>query len=82
MLYEVITQADCLAWLERESGYPPGRRRRYGLIFLDPPTFSTSKRMEGTFDVQRDHVRIIRQAAALLERDGVLIFSTNRNNFV
>jgi 23S rRNA (guanine2445-N2)-methyltransferase / 23S rRNA (guanine2069-N7)-methyltransferase len=74
-------QADCLEWLAREAGYPPGRRRCYGLIFLDPPTFSTSKRMEGTFDVQRDHVGLIRQAAALLEPDGVLIFSSNFRRF-
>lgn len=72
-----LIQADCLRWLaeaERE-------RRRYGLIFLDPPTFSTSKRMADTLDVQRDHVGLIRDAVALLEPDGVLIFSNNLRRF-
>ncbi len=67
-------RADCLAWLERARG-------RWGVIFLDPPTFSNSKRMDGTLDVQRDHVPLIRAAAALLEDDGVLVFSNNHRRF-
>lgn len=55
--------------------------RRYGLIFLDPPTFSNSKRMAGSFDVQRDHVALIRNAVQLLTDGGVLIFSTNFRRF-
>lgn len=70
-----LIQADALVWL-REN-----RQRRYGLIFLDPPTFSRSKRMEDTLDVQRDHVALIKDAMALLEPDGVLIFSTNNRRF-
>lgn len=73
-----LVQADCLAWLAREAGKPS---RRYGLIFLDPPTFSTSKRMQSSFDVQRDHVALLREASRLLERDGVLIFSNNFRKF-
>jgi len=73
-----LVQADCLQWLADAA-----RRRepRYGLVFLDPPTFSTSKRMTGTLDVQRDHVKLIRLAAGLLEPDGVLIFSNNLRRF-
>lgn len=70
-----LIQADVLVWLRQN------RQRRYGLIFLDPPTFSRSKRMEDTLDVQRDHVALINDAAALLEHDGVLIFSTNNRRF-
>ena len=55
--------------------------RRYGLIFLDPPTFSTSKRMSGTLDVQRDHVRLLGLAAALLAPGGLLLFSNNFRRF-
>jgi 23S rRNA (guanine2445-N2)-methyltransferase / 23S rRNA (guanine2069-N7)-methyltransferase len=69
-----FVRADCLEWLQRE-------RRRFDLIFLDPPTFSTSKRMEATFDVQRDHVPLLRAAAGLLAPDGVLIFSNNNRRF-
>ncbi len=43
-----LIQADCLSWLANS--------REFDLIFIDPPTFSNSKRMDGTFDVQRDHI--------------------------
>lgn len=72
--HEVI-QADCLKWLAEQ---PEGG---YDLIFLDPPTFSTSKRMEESFDVQRDHVKLIGAALRLLEPGGELIFSNNQRKF-
>ncbi len=73
-----LIRADCRLWLEEtaEEG-----KQRWGLIFLDPPAFSNSKRMEGTLDVQRDHGTLIALAAGLLEPDGVLIFSTNLRSF-
>lgn len=70
-----LVQADVLVWLKQNHA------RRYGLIFLDPPTFSRSKRMDDTFDVQRDHVALISDTAALLEPDGILVFSTNLRRF-
>ena len=63
------------------AGGADAAAQRYGLIFLDPPTFSNSKRMAGSFDVQRDHVALIRNAVALLAPDGVLIFSNNFRRF-
>jgi 23S rRNA (guanine2445-N2)-methyltransferase / 23S rRNA (guanine2069-N7)-methyltransferase len=71
-----FVQANCLEWLDQAAG-----KRRYGLIFLDPPSFSTSKRMQGTFDVQRDHVALLGKTARLLDRDGTLIFSNNLRRF-
>jgi len=73
-----LVRADCREWLEKTAAEG---KRRWGLIFLDPPSFSNSKRMDGTFDVQRDHVALIGQAAGLLEPDGILIFSTNLRSF-
>jgi 23S rRNA (guanine2445-N2)-methyltransferase / 23S rRNA (guanine2069-N7)-methyltransferase len=72
-----LVQANCLEWLENARAY----RGHFGLIFLDPPTFSTSKRMRGSFDVERDHLALIRAALALLAPDGDLIFSTNKRRF-
>jgi 23S rRNA (guanine2445-N2)-methyltransferase / 23S rRNA (guanine2069-N7)-methyltransferase len=71
-------QADCLEWLEKGGIY---KHARFDLIFLDPPTFSTSRRMSDTFDVQRDHVRLIETAMALLADGGDLIFSNNFRKF-
>lgn len=74
-----LVRSDCLGWLEHQEQIK--RPRRFGLIFLDPPTFSTSKAMRQTLDVQRDHVTLIRRCMPLLERDGVLIFSNNYRRF-
>lgn len=71
-------QADCLTWLEDEAEQG---EQQWDLIFLDPPTFSNSKRMENSFDVQRDHVGLLQHAASLLAADGLLIFSTNKRKF-
>jgi 23S rRNA (cytosine1962-C5)-methyltransferase len=57
------------------------RRARFDLIVLDPPSFSNSKRMETTFDVQRDHPALVRQCLALLAPEGELYFSNNRRGF-
>jgi 23S rRNA (guanine2445-N2)-methyltransferase / 23S rRNA (guanine2069-N7)-methyltransferase len=72
-----LIRADVLEWL----GEARTERRRYDLIFLDPPTFSHSKAMTTTLDVQRDYAALVRGAADLLSRDGILIFSTNATRF-
>ncbi|MBA1145859.1 bifunctional 23S rRNA (guanine(2069)-N(7))-methyltransferase RlmK/23S rRNA (guanine(2445)-N(2))-methyltransferase RlmL [Ectothiorhodospiraceae bacterium WFHF3C12] len=74
-----LERADCLKWLAEQSRGRPANR--FDLIFLDPPTFSTSKGMTGTLDTQRDHPTLIRQAMALLAPGGTLIFSTNARRF-
>ncbi len=56
-------------------------QRRYEVIVVDPPTFSNSKRTVTHFDVQRDHVALLRRCAALLVPGGLLFFSTNRQRF-
>jgi 23S rRNA (guanine2445-N2)-methyltransferase / 23S rRNA (guanine2069-N7)-methyltransferase len=54
---------------------------RYDVVFLDPPSFSTSKGMDGTLDVQRDHVALVVSAARVLAPGGTLVFSTNLRRF-
>ncbi|ASP39620.1 23S rRNA (guanine(2445)-N(2))/(guanine(2069)-N(7))-methyltransferase [Bacterioplanes sanyensis] len=73
-----FVQQDCLQWLAEHSNK---QRGGYDTIFMDPPTFSNSKRMEGVLDIQRDHVQLISQAMTLLNPGGVLIFSTNLRRF-
>jgi 23S rRNA (guanine2445-N2)-methyltransferase / 23S rRNA (guanine2069-N7)-methyltransferase len=72
-----LYRADCLQWLEEAEASGP----RFDLIFVDPPTFSNSKRMEGVLDVQRDHVGMIRRSLKLLRPSGRLVFSTNYTRF-
>lgn len=67
-------QEDCLKWLESAKGH-------YDLIFIDPPTFSNSKRMSQTFDVQRDHIQLITHLKRLLTTDGTIVFSNNKRHF-
>jgi 23S rRNA (guanine2445-N2)-methyltransferase / 23S rRNA (guanine2069-N7)-methyltransferase len=72
-----LVQADCIAWLEAAVA----ERRQYDLIFLDPPTFSNSKRMDDILDVQRDHRALIDRCMALLAPGGKLVFSNNAQKF-
>ncbi|SEI75882.1 23S rRNA (guanine2445-N2)-methyltransferase / 23S rRNA (guanine2069-N7)-methyltransferase [Allopseudospirillum japonicum] len=67
-------QSDCIQWLKQN-------KQRFDIIFLDPPTFSNSKRMRETLDIQRDHVGLVELAMQSLEKDGVLIFSNNYRRF-
>ena len=73
----VQIQADCLEWLAKA----PDSHGDYGIVLLDTPTFSNSKRMADTLDVQRDHTTLIRLAARRLAADGVLIFSNHLKRF-
>jgi 23S rRNA (guanine2445-N2)-methyltransferase / 23S rRNA (guanine2069-N7)-methyltransferase len=68
-------RADCLEWI----GAAP--EAAFDLIFLDPPTFSNSKRMRRTLDVQRDHAELIRNTMRWLEPDGILFFSNHARAF-
>jgi 23S rRNA (guanine2445-N2)-methyltransferase / 23S rRNA (guanine2069-N7)-methyltransferase len=72
-----LIQADCRQWLDEAVA----ARERYDLIFLDPPTFSNSKRMQGVLDVSRDHGVLIDLCTQLLNADGLLLFSTNAQRF-
>lgn len=69
-----LIQADCLNWLAQTP-------EQFDLIFIDPPTFSNSKRMEDTFDVQRDHIDLMKHLKRMLRRGGTLMFSNNKRGF-
>jgi 23S rRNA (guanine2445-N2)-methyltransferase / 23S rRNA (guanine2069-N7)-methyltransferase len=69
-----FVQADCLQWLEKAND-------SYDLIFIDPPTFSNSKRMEATFDVQRDHIQLFTNLERILKPGGTIVFSNNKRHF-
>ncbi len=65
---------DVMEWLRTN-------RERFGLIFVDPPTFSNARHRRQTFSVQADHPELLRLAMARLSRQGSLLFSTNFRKF-
>ena len=69
-----LIQADCLQWLEKCD-------RQFDLIFVDPPTFSNSKRMEDSWDVQRDHIKLMKNLKRILRPNGTIVFSNNKRGF-
>lgn len=68
-----LIQADCMNWLEHDRG-------EYDLIFVDPPTFSNSKRADD-FDVQKEHARLLGLCADRLSFGGMIVFSNNFRRF-
>ncbi len=69
-------QADALEWVEEQLPHS------FDLIICDPPTFSNSKRMEGDWDVQRDHAALLQDLLYILEPGGSIYFSNNYRNFI
>lgn len=69
-----LLRADCRQWLQ-------DCQQSFDLILLDPPSFSNSKRMDDTLDVQRDHAALVDGCVRCLAPGGVLYFSTNRRKF-
>ncbi len=71
----LLQQADCLAWLKGPV------EEQYDLVFLDPPSFSNSKRMEGVLDIQRDQDMLVDACMQRLAPGGTLVFSNNLRKF-
>ncbi|CAM3636916.1 bifunctional 23S rRNA (guanine(2069)-N(7))-methyltransferase RlmK/23S rRNA (guanine(2445)-N(2))-methyltransferase RlmL [Parendozoicomonas haliclonae] len=69
-----LENADCIKWLKTCT-------ETYDLIFIDPPTFSNSKKMRDVFDIQEEHKDMLIRAMGRLARDGVLYFSNNFRKF-
>ena len=72
-----FVQSDAVAFLQRMRA----EGERFDLILLDPPSFSNSKRMDNTFDVQRDQLSLLGATLELLAPGGELVFSNNRQSF-
>jgi 23S rRNA (guanine2445-N2)-methyltransferase / 23S rRNA (guanine2069-N7)-methyltransferase len=71
-----LLQADAVKWLAEQP-----TAAAFDLIFLDPPTFSNSARMQDILDTQRDHAMLIGHCMRMLAPQGMLIFSTNAQRF-
>ena len=71
-----LVRADIQAFVEGLSA-----RDQWDLAIVDPPTFSNTKGTEETWDVQRDHAKLLRRLAAHIAPDGVVYFSSNFRRF-
>jgi 23S rRNA (cytosine1962-C5)-methyltransferase len=72
-----LVHADVRAFLDEARG----EGRKWDVVVVDPPTFSNSKRMDYTWDVQRDHGALLFEVARVVSPGGVIWFSTNRRRF-
>ena len=72
-----IIRADVFQYLQQAAQ----QRKQFDLIVLDPPSFSNSKKMQDTLDIQRDQTTLIHGAMALLAPSGTLYFSNNLRSF-
>ena len=70
-------RADTFSWLRCALK----QQRIFDVIFVDPPTFSNSKAMRGTWDVQRDHAKLLALTAGVLAPGGTIVFSCNLRSF-
>lgn len=68
--------ADVLEWL-RTTKLP----NTFDVIFLDPPTFSNSKKMDEAFEVERDQEFLVESCMNMLRPEGILYFSNNKRKF-
>lgn len=68
-------RSDILEEIKENSDY------KYDTIIIDPPVFSTSKKMTTTLDIQRDHVWLLKSLILRLKNNGEIIFSNNKRDF-
>lgn len=73
---ERFIQSDVMDFLKQEP------TNVYDLVIVDPPSFSNSKRMKGTWDTQRDHTTMLYLLLKHVKKGGVIYFSNNFRNFV
>ncbi len=68
-------EGDCLSYIREVKS------DSYDIVIIDPPSFSVSKKFRGTFDVQRDHSFLIKEAIRVAKDNAEIYFSTNLRNF-
>jgi 23S rRNA G2069 N7-methylase RlmK/C1962 C5-methylase RlmI len=72
-----LIRADALVYLDKVLALG----KQWDVIVLDPPAFSNSKKMTGSFDLCRDIIETVRSCLGLLAPGGELILSANARRF-
>lgn len=73
-------EEDILQFIEDAKSWPDFKSS-FDTIFLDPPTFSNSKKMVDNFEVERDQIALLTGVMELLSPEGTLYFSNNKRDF-
>lgn len=56
--------------------------QEFDIIIFDAPTFSNSHNgRRGNFDVQKDHVKMLKECKRILKKDGIVLFRTSLSTF-
>lgn len=71
-----FVQSDTMEFLKNHEG------PLFDLVFVDPPAFSNSKKMHGTWDTQRDHSPMLNLILKIMQPGGIIYFSNNLRNFI
>ena len=67
-------RSDAMRWITKS-------RDQYDWVFINPPTFSRSKKTRDDFNVHQDHTQLIEQAMRSLHKRGELLFTTHAKSF-
>ncbi|QCI16032.1 bifunctional 23S rRNA (guanine(2069)-N(7))-methyltransferase RlmK/23S rRNA (guanine(2445)-N(2))-methyltransferase RlmL [Buchnera aphidicola] len=70
----IFIQSDCINWVKKN-------KKKFDLIFINPPTFSNSKKMHQSFDLKRDYLDLMTDLKKILNNKGYIIFSSSTKNF-
>jgi 23S rRNA G2069 N7-methylase RlmK/C1962 C5-methylase RlmI len=73
-----LIRADVLKFIENAAS----KKLRWDIIVLDPPAFSNSKKMTGSFDLQRDLTELLKNCCFLLAPEGKIFLSVNMRRSV
>lgn len=55
--------------------------RRFTLAFVDPPSFFKNQKSGASFDINRDHPKLIQNVLKVMARESFIFFSTNHQRF-
>ncbi len=72
-----LVQADTFEFLKRAKK----QNQRFDLAVADPPSYSDTRRFNKKFDLSADHPLLLREVISLMNPGGIIIFSTNHQNF-
>jgi 23S rRNA (cytosine1962-C5)-methyltransferase len=73
----VLIHADAFDFLRRARR----QDRRFDLAVVDPPSYSTTRGRNLSFDILADHPRLLAAVIALMRPGGTILFSTNHQGF-